>query len=164
VGQVVQNWEKSSDELGQTVRRVIFRIGLVLGSDAKIIRQLLPLFRLGLGGKIGSGNQPFPFIHVEDVVGAILWAIGHAEVQGIYNLVAPQQITNNDFTKTLAGLLNRPAIFSVPPFALKSAFGNAASLILTNPSIYPERLIASNFEYRFPDIYSCLQTCIKKPH
>lgn len=163
VGQVVQKWEKSSEDLDITVRRVIFRIGLVLGSEAKIIRQLLPVFKLGLGGKIGSGNQPFPFIHVQDVVGALWWAMQNPEVQGIYNLVAPQQITNTEFTKTLANLLKRPAIFTVPPFALKLVFGEAASLVLKNAKVLPERLAREGFPYLFPDIRSCLQECIKKP-
>lgn len=163
VGQVVQNWEKSSEDLDQSVRRVIFRIGLVLGNEAKLIRQLLPVFNLGLGGKIGSGEQPFPFIHIQDVIRAVLWATENTEVRGIYNLVAPQQITNTDFTKTLARLLHRPAIFSVPAFSIKLIFGKAATLILKNPNVYPERLLNSGFQYSFPDIHSCLQECIKKP-
>lgn len=163
VGQVVQNWEKSSEDLDQSVRRVIFRIGLVLGNEAKLIRQLLPVFNLGLGGKIGSGEQPFPFIHIQDVIRAVLWATENTEAQGIYNLVAPQQITNTDFTKTLARLLHRPAIFSVPAFSIKLIFGKAATLILKNPNVYPERLLNSGFQYSFPDIHSCLQECIKKP-
>lgn len=163
VAQVVQDWEKSSDELSHTVRRVIFRIGLVMGNDANIIRQLLPVFKLALGGKIGSGDQPFPFIHVLDLASAILWAIKNAEAHGIYNLVAPQQITNAEFTKTLAGLLNRPAIFSVPPFVLKLLFGEAASLVLKNSLVVPDRLLNEGFRYAFPDIRSCLLACIKKP-
>lgn len=152
VGEVVQKWEKSSEELNHTVRRVIFRIGLVLGSESKIIRQLLSVFKLGLGGKIGSGNQPFPFIHVLDLISAILWAIKSSETHGIYNLVAPQQITNADFTKNLAGLLNCPAIFPVPPFALKLIYGEAASLVLKNPQVFPRRLINEGFRYSFPKI------------
>ena len=155
VGEVVRKWEESSSELTLSVRKVIFRIGLVLGKEAKTMKQLLPVFKFGLGGRIGSGQQPFPFIHIQDVARAVIWAVDHAESHGTYNLVAPQNINNLQFTAALAQTLHRPAIFSVPGFALKVIFGEASTLLLESPSVSPERLIQEGFRFEFPDIQAC---------
>jgi len=163
ISQVVSKWEDSSNGMPAPVRKVIFRIGLVLGREAKTIKQLLPVFKSGLGGKIGAGKQPFPFIHVHDVIHAILWAINNPDSQGIYNLVAPENINNIQFTKTLANLLHRPAIFTVPAIALKIIYGEASSLILKNPVVFPKRLTDAGYKFSFPDIHSALSDCIKKP-
>ncbi len=160
VGEVVRIWEQSSDELNPTVRKVIFRIGLILGKEAKTMKQLLPIFQLGLGGRIGSGKQPFPFVHIDDVARAFLWAIQNSESEGKYNLVAPQQITNTQFTKALSNILRRPAFFTVPKFALKIVYGRAASLLLQSPIVVPERLLNSSFQYNFQDIQSSLTEII----
>jgi uncharacterized protein (TIGR01777 family) len=160
VGEVVRKWEESSDELNPTVRKVIFRIGLILGKEAKTMKQLLPVFKLGLGGRIGSGKQPFPFVHIDDVARAFIWAIQNSESEGKYNLVAPQQITNVQFTKELSKKLHRPAFFTVPEFALKIVYGEAASLLLQSPIVVPERLLNSGFKFNYPDIQSCLTEII----
>ncbi|HZL11437.1 MAG TPA: TIGR01777 family oxidoreductase [Prolixibacteraceae bacterium] len=156
VGNVVKQWENASVELTDSVRKVIFRFGLVLGKEAKTMKQLLPLFKLGLGGRIGSGKQAFPFVHIDDVTKAVLWAIMNPEEKGIYNLVAPQNITNEQFTGELSKNLHKPALFVVPEFALKIIYGEAASLILQSPVVYPERLLNSGFKFSYPDIQSCL--------
>lgn len=156
VGKVVRQWENSSAELPASVRRVIFRIGLVLGKESKTMKQMLPLFRLGLGGRLGSGKQPFPFVHIQDVVQAVILAAGNTDIHGIYNLVAPQNCTNQQLTHELAKALHRPAVFAVPEFALKLMYGEAASLLLQSPVVYPERLLNSGFKFSFPDLQSCL--------
>jgi uncharacterized protein (TIGR01777 family) len=156
VGDVVKQWENSSDELITSVRKIIFRIGLVLGKEAKTMKQLVPLFKLGLGGKVGSGRQPFPFVHINDVTAAFLWAIQNHEAKGKYNLVAPQSITNEEFTKALSKEVNRPAFFTVPEFALQLIYGEASSLLLQSPDVYPERLLKSGFQFKYPDIQSSL--------
>lgn len=152
VGEVVKQWEGSSNGLSDSVRKIIFRIGLVLGKEAKTMKQLLPIFKLGLGGNIGNGQQPFPFVHISDVTQAILWAVQNQEATGVYNLVAPQNITNKQFTKALSKAVNRPAIFTVPEFALKIVYGEAASLLLQSPEVSPERLIRAGFQFKYPDI------------
>ena len=156
VGEVVRQWENSSSRLPASVRKVIFRIGLVLGKESKTMNQMLPLFRLGLGGRLGSGKQPFPFVHIQDVGKAFLLAVGNNEIHGIYNLVAPQNCTNQQLTNELAKALHRPAVFAVPEFALKLMYGEAASLLLQSPVVYPERLLNSGFKFSFPDLQSCL--------
>ena len=157
VAEVVKSWEKASDDLNTEVRKVIFRIGLVLGKEAKTIKSLVPLFKMGLGGKIGSGKQPFPFVHISDAIGALNWCIENRNAQGIYNLVAPENIDNKTFTETLAESLNKPAIFTVPEFVLKIALGEASVLLLQNPHVYPQRLLKEGFTFNFPDIHSTIK-------
>ncbi len=160
LGKVVSGWENASGELDNNVRKVIFRIGLVIGKESNTIQKLLPVFKLGLGGRIGTGKQAFPFVHIEDVINAFFWASQNSEVNGIYNLVAPQNITNKEFTKALSEKLGRPALFAVPGAALKILYGEAASLLLQSPQVNPERLQASGFRFKYPDIRSCLDEII----
>ena len=160
VAEVVKNWENASDDLNPDVRKVIFRIGLILGKEAKTIKSLVSVIKLGLGGKIGSGKQPFPFIHIVDAIRAILWSIENKNVLGIFNLVAPENIDNKTFTRTLAESLNRPAIFTVPEFILKIAWGEASTLLLQSPQVYPERLLNEGFTFNFPDIQSTIKEII----
>ncbi|MGE0019551.1 MAG: TIGR01777 family oxidoreductase [Draconibacterium sp.] len=160
VGKVVQQWEKASEDLPDEINRTILRIGLVIGKKAKTITNLLLPFQLGLGAKIGNGKQPFPFIHDADVAGAFLWVTENDSASGIYNLVAPQQISNRDFTKALAKTLNRPAIFAIPEFVLKLVLGEAALLLTDIPCVIPENLISAGFEFRYPDIESALKEII----
>jgi len=160
VAEVVKKWENASDDLNPDVRKVIFRIGLILGAEAKTIQSLVPIIKLGLGGKIGSGKQPFPFIHIGDAIRAILWSIENNHAKGIYNLVAPENIDNKTFTKTLAESLNRPAIFTVPEFVLKIALGEASALLLQSPQVLPQRLLNEGFKFNFHDIHSTIKEII----
>lgn len=160
VGYIVRNWEDASADLSPNIRRVIFRIGLILGKEAKTMQNLVPLFKMGLGGKIGSGNQPFPFVHINDVVKAIVWAIQNEQANGIYNLVAPENIDNKTFTQVLAKALKRPAFFTVPEFALKLVLGEASSLLLQSPQVEPERLLKEGFLFQYSDIKSCITEII----
>lgn len=156
VGEVVSHWEDASKDLSPRVRKVIFRIALILGKEATTIHKLLPIFKMGLGGKIGSGSQPFPFIHIFDVVNALVWGMQNELAKGIYNLVAPDNIDNITFTHALANSLKRPALFTVPGFMLKLAYGEASSLLLQSPQVNPDKLINEGFVFLFPDIKSCL--------
>lgn len=160
VGEVVKGWENASVELSPTVRKVIFRIGLILGKEAKTIQKLVPVIKMGLGGKVGNGRQAFPFIHINDAIRAILWSIGNKNAQGIYNLVAPENIDNKTFTKALGKFLNRPVLFTVPAFSLMIILGEASSLLLHSPQVVPERLLNEGFEFSFPDINSCIAEII----
>jgi len=161
VGTVVKQWENASCDLDPHVRRVIFRIGIVIGKESKTIQKILPVFKLGLGGRIGSGKQPFPFVHIDDVTNAFFWANQNKEVSGIFNLVAPQNITNSEFTRALSSKLSRPAIFTVPATALKLIYGDAASLILESPQAIPEKLQDYGFRFKFPEIGNCLEEIMR---
>lgn len=161
VYEVVSKWEEASSDLSPLVRRVVFRMSPILGKEAQPIQKLLPVFKSGLGGHIGSGTQPFPFVHIFDVVNAIVWAMQNKLAKGIYNLVAPDSIDNQTFTHVLAHTLNRPAQFTVPGFMLKLAYGEASSMLLHSPQVKPERLLNEGFAFLFPDIKSCLAEILK---
>lgn len=159
-GTVAKQWEAASEPLNHSVRRVIFRIGVVIGKESATMQKMLPVFKSGFGGKIASGNQPFPFVHIDDVVNSLFWACQNKEVSGVFNLAAPQNIDNNHFTKALAKKLRRPAIFSVPESALKLLYGEAASLITSAPQVFPERLLEYGYRFKYPDIDGCLDEII----
>lgn len=155
LGKVVYDWEKEINNLPQEVRTLIFRISPVLGKNSKMIKNLKLPFSLGLGGKIASGKQAFPFIHEKDLVKAFSSAINE-KWQGIFNLSAPEQISNLDFTRMFAHLLKRPAVIPVPGFVLHFIFGEAASMLVASPQVLPKALMDNNFQFEFPEISSTL--------
>ncbi len=156
VGKVVKDWENTWGELPESVYLSVFRIGLVLGKGASIIKKLMLPFKIGLGGKIGSGKQPFPFIHEKDVARAFKWATENKNKTGVFNLVAPQNISNATFTKAFATVLSRPAFIPVPEIALQIVFGKAAVLITESPEVEPNNLISEDFTCNYPTIESTL--------
>ncbi|MDX1283525.1 MAG: TIGR01777 family oxidoreductase [Draconibacterium sp.] len=156
VGKVVKDWEDTLNELPESIQKTIFRIGLVLGKEAKTIKNLLPFFKLGLGGPIGLGNQAFPFVHEKDLTNAFIWAVEDSKRNDTFNLVAPEKITNADFTLTLAKKLKIPAFIPVPGFVLRLVFGEAATLLLKSPTVEPKALIDSGFNFEYPTIDSAL--------
>lgn len=155
LGKVVNDWETELTNLPQEIRTLIFRISPVLGKNSKMIKNLKLPFTLGLGGKIASGKQAFPFIHEKDLVKAFSSAINE-QWQGIYNLSAPEQISNLDFTRMFAHLLKRPAVIPVPGFVLHFIFGEAASMLVASPQVLPKALMDNNFQFEFPEISSTL--------
>jgi uncharacterized protein (TIGR01777 family) len=161
LGGLVKDWESAWINLPENVNLTIFRIALVLGRNAAIIKKLTLPFKLGLGGKIGNGKQPFPFIHEADVSKAFLNAVENELSPGIYNLAAPCRITNEDFTKALAKTLHRPAIFSIPEVALKALYGEAAGLLINSPAVVPAKLLNAGFEFKYPAIYEVLKNIFK---
>ncbi len=161
-GKVVRDWEAASEQLSEHMRRVVFRIGVVLGKQSQTIKNLKPMFLAGLGGKVGSGKQAFPFIHIEDLVAAFVEALSNTSYQGIYNLVEPHAITNADFTQAFSYAVKRPAIFPVPPFALKLLYGEAAMLLLEGSFVSPGRLLTAGFEFKYPTIEKALTQIISK--
>jgi len=154
-GLVVCDWEKASENL-PNMRRVVFRLGVVLGQQSQTIQSLLPLFKAGLGGKVGNGRQAFPFVHIDDLVRAFIVALSDKSYSGIYNLAAPQQITNADFTEALARTVRRPALATVPSFMLKLVFGEAASMLLDGCYVIPKRLTQAGFAFLYPSISEAL--------
>lgn len=160
VGNVVKQWEAASNGLSPNVQRNIFRIGLVLGKEAKTITNLLLPFKLGLGATLGNGKQAFPFIHINDVVHAFAWCIEDFNKNETFNLVAPENISNRDFTKILAKTLHRPAIFSIPEFLLKAVLGEAANLLTEGAEVEPKNLLNAGFQFQYSTIKSALEEII----
>ncbi|WP_372947705.1 TIGR01777 family oxidoreductase [Mariniphaga sp.] len=157
LGEVVKDWEKSWKGLPKEVGLTIFRIAVVLGKESATIQKLLPPFKLGIGGKIGNGKQPFPFIHETDVARAFTWAAENKKAKGVFNMAAPQEITNAGFTRALAKKLNRPAFIPVPPFALKLVFGKASSMLTKSPAVLPHKITEAGFEFKYPTIEETLE-------
>lgn len=165
LGAVVTDWENASTDLNREIRRVIFRSGVVLGKDSQIVRKVMPFFKLGLGGKIGNGKQPFPFIHIDDLVRIFYESMIRENFEGVYNLVAPEQVANETFTKLLSRHLNRPAFFRVPPVFLKMILGEASATLLETPAVVPGRLTSeANYQFRYPTLSSALQEILNSGH
>jgi len=160
-GKVVRDWENASSHLSASVQKVIFRIGLVLGKEAQTIKNLWLPFKLGLGATIGNGNQPFPFVHEKDVARAFCWAAEEYAENDIFNLTAPEKITNKTFTKELARQMHRPALLFIPGFILKILYGNAAVLLTTSPEVSAQKITHAGFKFRYPDISATLKEITK---
>ena len=126
--------------------------------DGGAISQMLLPFWLGLGGKISTGKQWFPWIHVDDVAGIICHAIENETVNGVLNATAPDYITNAEFTSAFAKQIRRPAIFTVPEFALNLVYGpERAQTLTTGAKVIPKRTLESGYKYLYPDIKSACQ-------
>ncbi|MCS6959197.1 MAG: TIGR01777 family oxidoreductase [Pseudanabaenaceae cyanobacterium SKYGB_i_bin29] len=154
---VCADWEASADratELG--IRVVKIRIGIVLDRGGGALGRILPIFQLGLGGVIGSGDQWFSWIHREDLVRLILFAIDRGEVQGVLNGTAPQPVTNREFTEALAIQLQRTALLPVPALALKVVFGEGASILLEGQKVLPRVTTERGFEFTYPTLENAL--------
>lgn len=156
----VVRWEASTATLNvPDVRRCIIRTAPVLDGRGGLLARILPLFRMGLGGPLGSGRQPFPWIHLQDEVAAILFLMDHPECAGVFNLAAPDQVDNRTFTATLAQALHRPAFLPAPAFALRLALGEMANeLLLAGQRAVPERLLAAGFRFQHATLTSALST------
>ena len=149
-------WEKEAQAAAGSTRLVIFRLGLVLGVDGGALGKMNRLFRAGLGGKLGSGMQPVSFIHIRDLIDAIIFAIENGTIAGIVNAVAPSLIDNTEFTKKLAKVFGQPAIFTVPEFALKLVYGEGAQVLLEGQKVLPEKLMAAGFRFQYPTLQNAL--------
>lgn len=150
-------WEQAAleaESLG--VRVVRLRTGIVLGKDGSAFKKLLTVFNLGIGGRLGSGEQWMPWIHVHDLRAAIVHAVISETLTGPLNGTAPHPERNADFTRKLAAALNRPAIFPVPPFALKLALGDFSSALLAGQNAIPAALEADGFQFKFPTLEAAL--------
>lgn len=161
LSEVVEQWENEARMLTSPfIRLVITRIGIVLGKEGGLLKKTLPLFKVGLGGKIGQGHQAFSFIHVNDVAKAIRFFIENKKTTGVYNLVAPNNINNTQFTKTLAKSLHRPAFIPVPAFALNILYGEASRIMVNGEKVYPARLINAGFQFDYPTIEKAISEIV----
>ena len=163
LSEVCRDWEDASRIASEAgIRTVNIRIGLVLSAKGGALRSMLTPFKLGLGGRIGSGQQWWSWIHVDDIVRGIHHAIRTDSVSGPVNLVAPNPVRNAEFTKVLASVLGRPAFFPVPEFALRLAFGEmaASELLLASQRVQPGRLGASGYTFRFRELRAALENLL----
>ena len=159
LAEVCKEWEAASWPAAQHGLRVVnLRFGMVMSRNGGALAKMVPAFRLGLGGVLGSGAQHMPWVTIDDAVAAILYAISDETLAGPVNVVAPQAVTNERFTDTLARVLHRPALFTVPAWVLRLAFRQMADeVLLASANVVPERLMEAGFRFTWPELEPALK-------
>jgi len=159
---VCQKWEAAASVLDPSKTRVVLlRTGTVLSAKGGALAKMLPAFKLGIGGMLGSGKQYFSFITLSDLCKVILFAIENQDLGGVINAVTPYPINNKEFTKTLGTLLHRPTFFKIPAFAIRLLFGEMGNeLLLSSTRAYPAQLLSAGFHFDYPTIHEALQSCL----
>jgi len=156
-----QDWEKEANKAKNfDIRTLVFRFGIVLGKDGGAFAKMLPPFKMGLGGIIGDGTQPFSFIHIEDLARAYKYVIENQQLDGVFNLTAQIPTTNLEFTKTLGKKLHRPTLFPIPKFILKFIFSEGSQTLTDGQSVIPQHLLNSGFEFKYKNIDKCIEGLI----
>lgn len=156
-------WEEEARAAEKLARLVIFRFGVVLGSGGGALAKMLLPFKLGVGGRIGSGHQWFSWVSLDDVTRAILWAIKDENVRGVFNITAPNPVTNAHFTRALGRALHRPTVFPIPSAGLKILFGQMADeTLLSGQRVIPSRMIERGFRFDHDTVESALQRALTR--
>lgn len=157
LGQTALEWEREAERAEAFgVRVVRLRIAMVLGRDGGALKKMLPPFRLGVGGRIGDGKQWMPWIHLEDLVSLIEFALRNP-ISGAMNASAPNPVRNAEFTRELGRAVHRPAIFPVPLFLLKLLLGEMAEIVYASQRVVPQAALNAGFLFRFPEIGGALR-------
>jgi hypothetical protein len=164
LAQVCREWEAATKPAAECEIRVVnLRIGFVLSPAGGGLAKMLPAFKMGAGGKIGSGKQYLSWIAIDDLVQIILFATTVEALHGPVNAVAPNPVTNSEFTKTLVRVLRRPALFPMPAFAIRLAFGEMGEeLLLASARLEPTRLLSAGYQFRFPELEGALRHLLAK--
>ncbi len=158
---VCSAWEEEANRLTSHGTRVVcLRIGIVLGNGGGAINKMLPIFKMGLGGKLGSGQQWMSWVHVDDVVAMIDWGLNDPNVSGPVNATAPQPVRNAEFTRTLAKAVNRPAFLPAPWFALRLVFGEFANSLFFSQRVIPQFALDRGFEFKFPNLTDAIANVV----
>lgn len=159
--QLCKQWEAAAESVKEYgVRLCILRIGLVIGRNGGFVKRMLLPFKLGLGGRLGNGQQWMSWIHKEDLITIIETLLSTSELEGNFNATAPQPVTNAEFSACLANNLHRPAIFPVPAIVLKLLLGEMSELLLGGQKVLPERLIEQEFPFQYKSLDSALKAIL----
>jgi uncharacterized protein (TIGR01777 family) len=164
VAELVRDWEAEAMRAADIgLRVVLLRSGVVLAKEAGILRKLLPPFRLGLGGPVGSGAQWLPWIHLEDEIGLIRHVMSHEAASGALNAVAPEPVTNAEFARALGEVLHRPTVMKAPAFALRLRFGSLVDeVLLASQRVMPVRTLETGYAFRHPLLRDALADVLDK--
>lgn len=157
-------WEAASaglEEMG--VRRVVLRTGLVMTPNQGILKRLTLPFKLFAGGPLGSGRQGMPWIHIADHVAGMRFLLEKPSATGVFNLTAPNPVSNAEFARVLGRVMGRPSFMPAPAFAFRLAFGEAATLVLDGQRVLPKRLLEAGFQFRFPELEPALRDLLARP-
>jgi uncharacterized protein (TIGR01777 family) len=160
---VCLDWEVEAAlarELG--VRVALVRTGVALSPSGGALEKMLTPFKLGLGGRLGSGRQWFPWIHIDDIAGIFRHALMTSAIDGPVNGVAPGIVTNEEFTRVLAAVLNRPVFFPVPEFALRFLMGEMAEVALSSQRVFPHVALDTGYQFKFPNLRPALESLLKR--
>ena len=163
LAEVCKAWEKEAlkaQELG--VRVVITRFGVVLESDGGALSKMAIPFKFFLGGHLGSGQQWFSWVHREDLIGFMKYALENESVSGHFNLTSPQPVTNKEFCSALGKALNRPSWFHVPAFMIKLTLGEVGKVLLTGQRVLPEKALKAGYQFKYPEINEALMAIFGK--
>jgi uncharacterized protein len=154
---VVVDWEGEAMRAERELRVALTRTGVVLSPEGGALGKMLPFFRLGIGGPVAGGRQYVPWIHLDDVVGAILFCLDSGAATGPVNLTAPQPVTNTELSHALGRVLRRPAVLPVPAFALRLLYGEMAQIVITGQRVVPARLTELGYMFGHPELEAALR-------
>ena len=159
---VCKDWESAAQSVKNAgTRLAILRLGIVLGKGGALAK-MLPPFKLFAGGPIGTGKQWFSWIHRDDVVNLILYALQNPQIEGVLNATAPNPVRMNELCQTLGAVLQRPSWLPVPGFALELLLGDGAKVVLEGQKVLPKRTLASGFQYQYPNLKSALEEILSR--
>jgi uncharacterized protein (TIGR01777 family) len=163
LAEVAREWEEATSSARRAGVRVLnLRFGVILSKEGGALAKMLTPFRLALGGRLGNGKQFFSWISIDDTIGAVLFALDNDRVRGPVNLTTPAPVTNAEFTKTLARVLHRPAIFPLPLFIPKLFFGKemTAETLAASARVFPAKLAAAGYDFRHPELEGALRALL----
>ncbi|MBV6624770.1 MAG: TIGR01777 family oxidoreductase [Rivularia sp. (in: Bacteria)] len=161
LAQVCQDWEAEAQKVTDSgVRLVILRFGIVLGMGGALGKMITP-FKLFAGGPIGSGEQWFSWIHIDDIVNLILRAITTSEMSGVFNATAPHPVRMAELSTAMGEVMNRPSWLPVPAFAIEAMLGDGAVVVLEGQKVLPQRTLNSGFTYKYSDLKPALEDILK---
>lgn len=161
--QLCAAWEQTANKAKeQGVRVCILRTGLVIGKHGGFLQPMILPFKLGLGAKLGSGTQWMPWIHMDDYVAICQTLLNKDELEGVFNLTAPNPTTNNDFTRVLAKQLKRPAFLTTPAWALNLLLGEMSQLLLGSQRVIPKHLLDTGYQFKYTELEAALENVLQK--
>ncbi len=162
LGKLCKQWETTAFQSENNCKVIIIRLGIVLGKDGGALQNMLFPFKLGIGGRIGTGKQYFPWIHINDLFRIIEFTLKNEQIKGVVNVVAPEIITNHQFTKALGKSLQKPTVMIIPKLILHLLYGKASAILLESKIVQPKKLLDIGFEYKYPTINEALGEILKK--
>ncbi len=158
LSKIIRDWEHAANRAFEYGTQVfIFRLGIVISKDGGMLKKVLPIFKFGLGGKIGNGKQFFSFIHINDLLNVFKLAINNTLPSGIYNLTSPEILTNLEFTKQFAQILKNPTLFNIPKFILRILYGEGANVLTSGQAAIPAKLLENGYKFKYEKLLDALK-------
>jgi uncharacterized protein (TIGR01777 family) len=161
LARLTADWEREAARAGTVMRVVCTRTGVVLAPRGGALAKMLPFFRLGIGGPVAGGRQYVPWIHLDDVVGALLCCVDNTAAEGPVNVTAPNPVTNAELSRALGRVLGRPAVMPVPRMAIKLLYGEMAEMVTAGQRVVPERLAQLGYNFRHPELEQALRDVLR---